>query len=47
MRTKNKLTNPQHKTSLHWEDKAWVDQELDGAYFQDCVWVNDCVRSWD
>jgi hypothetical protein len=22
-------------TSLSWEDKFWVNQELDGAYFQD------------
>ena len=35
MRTKSKCTPPQSKTSLHWEDKAWVDKELDGAYFQD------------
>lgn len=35
MRTKNNCANSQPKTSLHWEDKAWVDQELDGAYFRD------------
>src|SRR4051794_10863922 len=22
-------------SSLGWEDKAWIDQELEGAYFQD------------
>ena len=25
----------QKTTSLGWGDKAWIDQELDGAYFQD------------
>ena len=28
-------SNRQGATSLGWEDKGWVDKELDGAYFQD------------
>ncbi len=35
MRIKNRGANHHGNTSLGWEDKAWVDQELDGAYFQD------------
>jgi Transposase DNA-binding len=35
MRTTNHRENRNGNTSLGWEDKAWVDQELDGAYFQD------------
>jgi hypothetical protein len=35
MRTTKQCANHQGTTSLGWEDKAWVDQELDGAYFQD------------
>ena len=35
MRTTNDRANQNGNTSLGWEDKAWVDQELDGAYFQD------------
>ena len=35
MRTTNWRSNQSENTSLGWEDKAWVDQELDGAYFQD------------
>jgi Transposase DNA-binding/Transposase DDE domain len=35
MRTGNHQENRNESTSLGWEDKAWVDQELDGAYFQD------------
>jgi len=35
MRAANQSENRNGNTSLGWEDKAWVDQELDGAYFQD------------
>src|SRR5436190_18006932 len=35
MRTTNQRKNRDGSTSLGWEKKAWVDQELDGAYFQD------------
>jgi hypothetical protein len=35
MRTTNQSANQTRNTSLGWEDKAWIDQELDGAYFQD------------
>ena len=35
MRTTNHLTNYNGNTSLGWEHKGWVDQELDGAYFRD------------
>jgi hypothetical protein len=35
MRTTNHRENRNGNTSLGWEDKAWVDQELEGAYFQD------------
>lgn len=35
MRAANQSDNRNGNTSLGWEDKAWVDQELDGAYFQD------------
>jgi hypothetical protein len=35
MRTTNHRANQNGNTSLGWEDKAWVDQELDGAYFRD------------
>src|SRR5580658_1811990 len=35
MRTTNYRVNENGNTSLGWEDKAWIDQELDGAYFQD------------
>jgi hypothetical protein len=35
MRTANLRENHNGTTSLGWDDKAWVDQELDGAYFQD------------
>ena len=35
MRTPNHRTNCHGNTSLGWEDKAWVDQELDGGYFRD------------
>src|SRR5581483_10513235 len=38
MRTTNERANRNGNTSLGWEDKAWDDQELDGAYFQD--WAN-------
>jgi Transposase DNA-binding len=35
MRSTNRCDDQHGNTSLGWEDKAWVDQELDGAYFQD------------
>ncbi len=35
MRTTNHLANQPGTTSLGWEDKDWIDQELGGAYFQD------------
>jgi hypothetical protein len=35
MRTVKHRANENGHTSLGWEDKAWIDQELDGAYFQD------------
>jgi hypothetical protein len=35
MRTKNHRATHHGNTALGWEDKAWVDQELDGAYFRD------------
>ena len=35
MRTKNHRANHHGNTGLGWDDKAWVDQKLDGAYFQD------------
>src|SRR5215469_5220853 len=35
MRTTKRCVDKCGNTSLGWEDKAWVDQELDGAYFQD------------
>src|ERR1700750_2920142 len=35
MRTTNHGENRNGNTTLGWEDKAWVDQELDGSYFQD------------
>jgi Transposase DNA-binding len=35
MQTGDHRENRNGNTSLGWEDKAWVDQELDGAYFQD------------
>ncbi len=35
MRTPNRRVHRHGNTSPGWEDKAWVDQELDGAYFQD------------
>src|SRR5438552_5741792 len=34
MRTKTSRRS-REINSLGWNDKAWVDQELDGAYFQD------------
>jgi hypothetical protein len=35
MRTINRCANQNGNTSLGWEDKGWIDRELDGAYFQD------------
>src|ERR1700739_3720879 len=35
MRTTKHRTDTAKATSLGWEEKAWIDQELDGAYFQD------------
>jgi hypothetical protein len=35
MRTTKRRAVQQNTTSLGWEDKAWIDQELEGAYFQD------------
>jgi hypothetical protein len=35
MRTTNRRENHNGSTSVGWEDKAWVDSELDGAYFLD------------
>src|SRR5580658_2724032 len=35
MRTTNHRANKNGDTSLGWEDKAWIDQELEGAHFQD------------
>lgn len=35
MRATNYRANQNRNTSPGWEDKAWVDRELDGAYFQD------------
>ena len=35
MRTPKHHANDKRITSLGWEDKGWIDQELDGAYFQD------------
>jgi hypothetical protein len=35
MRTTNHRANQNGNTSLCWEEKAWIDRELDGAYFQD------------
>ena len=35
MRTTNHRANQNGNTSPGWEDKAWVDQEPEGAYFQD------------
>ena len=34
MRTKNHRAHHHGNTALGWEDKAWVDQELEGAYVQ-------------
>jgi hypothetical protein len=35
MRAGNHHRNRDGYTSLGWEDKGWIDQELEGAYFQD------------
>jgi hypothetical protein len=35
MQTKKRRAKENGNTSLGWEDKAWIDRELDGAYFQD------------
>ncbi len=35
MRTTKRRAVQQNTTSLGWEDKAWIDQELEGGYFQD------------
>jgi hypothetical protein len=35
MRATNDRVKHQGRASLGWEDKGWIDQELDGAYFQD------------
>lgn len=35
MRTIHDGSNQNGNTSLGWEDKAWIDRELEGAYFQD------------
>ena len=35
MRTTKRRANHPSTTSLSWEDKGWIDQELEGAYFQD------------
>jgi hypothetical protein len=35
MRTTKSRAVQQSASSLGWEDKAWIDQELEGAYFQD------------
>ncbi|HAV62642.1 MAG TPA: IS4 family transposase [Verrucomicrobiales bacterium] len=32
---RHKAATPAIVSSLGWEDKGWIDQELDGAYFQD------------
>lgn len=33
--TAKRRVNRQRNASLSWEDKGWIDQELDGAYFWD------------
>lgn len=35
MRNTNQRANRHGSTSLGWEDKGRIDQELEGAYFQD------------
>jgi hypothetical protein len=35
MQSTKRGVDDRRNTSLGWEGKAWVDQELDGAYFQD------------
>jgi Transposase DNA-binding len=35
MRATSSHANQHRVTSLGWEDKGWIDQELEGAYFQD------------
>jgi hypothetical protein len=35
MRTTHNRANRRGSTSLGWEDKDWIDRELEGAYFQD------------
>ena len=35
MRATNRRVKHQGCASLGWEDKGWIDRELDGAYFQD------------
>jgi len=35
MRTTNQRANRHGSASLGWEDKGWIDRELEGAYFQD------------
>jgi hypothetical protein len=35
MRTTKHHASGEKATSLGWKDKAWIDQELEGAYFQD------------
>jgi hypothetical protein len=35
MQTATHCTKRHKPTSLRWKDKAWIDQELNGAYFRD------------